>query len=675
MSYQNKRAKSKPEPKFSLGLLAPVIALLAIIPLITFMHDYDTHLGEFEWYTSYTEAVDFFLYYKMVWIIIACVYMLFCMVYLFFAEEKKPIWIKNLIPMAVYCGISLISAIASKHSYFSFHGIYEQFESVWVLIGYGIMVYYTFFIMHTESALKRTMNWFVAGITVMAALGLTQVFKHDFFRTSFGQSLMTPSSYDGGPLTFNFELGRPYLTLYNPNYVGFYAALVIPVLAALIFAVKKAWHRVGYAALIVSMLLILFASQSRAGIVALAVSFVIMFLCMRKVFIKNWKILAAAIVAVVAAFFAINAMNGNVLTDRLMNMFKTETEYHALKEIQTNDDNITVVYQSAERQAQEGDPTKEDSLVFHVTQDEAGNDVFKLTDGTGAEVPFSLNEDGVNYTINDARFPFTFCSSRSDTFNGFIVVIEGNNWYFTNLMKENDTTYYCMGGASALMKLAKIKDSDKIPYLESHYRLANMRGYIWARTIPLLKKYFFLGSGPDTFIIAFPNDDLVGMYNSGHVNEIITKPHCMYLQVGVQTGVISLIALLVFFGWYLISSLAIYWKNDYSTYSAFIGVSIFVSVIGYLILGLTNDSCVALSPIFYTLLGIGLGINHKLKLEAKETPKPAAAAASKKETKVSPKAEEKTTVKAESSAATVTEKTADKPANTKKSQRKKKKKR
>ena len=162
-----------------------------------------------------------------------------------------------------------------------------------------------------------------------------------------------------------------------------------------------------------------------------------------------------------------------------------------------------------------------------------------------------------------------------------------------------------------MMKLAKITES--IPYLDKHYKLANMRGYIWDRTIPLLKKYFFLGSGPDTFIIAFPNNDLVGMYNSGHTNELITKPHCMYLQVGVQTGVPSLIALLVFFGWYLIDSLRIYWRCHYSEYMTYLGVGIFAAVIGYLILSLTNDSCVALSPIFYTLIGIGLGINHKIR--------------------------------------------------------------
>lgn len=615
MSYnKNKRKQTPDKRKYPLGLLLPIIALLAVIPLITFMHSYNTQLSQFEWYTSLEETIDFFLYYKMVWIIIACVYIIFCLFYLYFVAEQKLLWIKQLIPIAVYCGISLISAIASEYSYFSFHGIYEQFEPVWILIGYGIMVYYAFHIMHDEAAVKQTMNWFLIGVGVMAALGLSQVFKADFFRTSLGQSLITPSTYDGGELQFNFELGRPYMSLYNPNYIGFYVALTIPVILTLLFAVKKLWSRIGCAVLLVALLLILFASQSRAGILALVASLFIMLLCMRRIFIKNWKVGLGGIVVVIAAFFLINAMNQNVLLNRLQGMFSSEPEYYTLREIQTNDDNVTIVYQTQERsQAENGKLTDADSLVFTVTQDSNGNDIFDLQDGTGEAVAFSLSEDNVTYTISDPRFPFTFSSVRDDSFSGFVVTIDGNPWYLSNLMKSGDSSYYCRGGAGAMMKLATITES--IPYLDNHYKLANMRGWIWNRTIPLLKKYFFLGSGPDTFIIAFPNSDLVGLYNSGHINEIITKPHCMYLQIGVQTGVISLVALLIFFGWYLVDSLRLYWKCHYSEYMTLVGVGIFAAVIGYLILGLTNDSCVALSPIFYTLLGIGLGINHKIRTD------------------------------------------------------------
>ena len=323
---------------------------------------------------------------------------------------------------------------------------------------------------------------------------------------------------------------------------------------------------------------------------------------MRKVFIKNIKIVIIAVILFIIAFIGINVANQGILINRLKTMFNSEAEYHPLSEITTNKDNVSIIYNN-------------NTLVFKCSQDSNGNDIFELSDKAGNKISYSLNEDKSAYVIDDERFPFSFTSVRSDTFNGFQVTIDDKQWYFTNMMKDNDTSYYGMSNG-AIMKYTKQDTS--ISFLEKHYHFANMRGYIWARTIPLLKKYFFLGSGPDTFIIAFPNNDAVGLYNSGHTNEIITKPHCMFLQIGVQTGVISLIALLVFFIWYLVSSLKLYWKHDFNGYMPKIGVSIFVAVIGYLIIALTNDSSIAVAPIFYALIGMGLGINYKLKNDKEE---------------------------------------------------------
>ena len=618
--YYNDNNKKKPkqssntEKKYPIGLLLPVIAILAVIPLVTFLHQYNTNLTQFDWYTSVSDGIDFFLYNKMICFIIACCCMIFCLIYMIVAEEQKAVWIKNLIPLAIYCVLTFISALASKYKYFSLHGIHEQFYPVWALMGYCLVVYYCFFVFRTENAVRRTMKWFVAGITVMTLLGLSQTFNHDFFQSSLGQKLITPSSYKGGPLAFNFEPGRPYLSVYNPNYVGFYVALVVPVLVALIFTSKILWHRIGYGLLIVSLLLILFASQSRAGIIALIFAFLVMLLCMRKVFIKNWKITVAAIGVFIIAFIVINVMNQNILIDRMKSMFTTKQEEHPLESIITGDDAVTITYNG-------------EKLAFSVTQNENGDDVFTLTDGNGKNIGYKLNDEKTEYAVDDDRFPFTFVSVRADSLNGFVVYINGDKtvpWYFTNLMKKNDSSYYVVGGSGAMFKLTRQEKS--IPFLENHYHFANMRGYIWSRTIPLLKKYFFLGSGPDTFVIAYPNNDLVGAYNSGHQGELITKPHCMLLQIAVQTGVPSLIAFLVFIIWYLISSLRLYWNMNYEEYLPKIGVAIFVAAIAYLILALTNDSCIATSPIFYALLGMGLGINYKLKKDKKETVKPKTAA-------------------------------------------------
>lgn len=600
MAGYNKNNKNPSEKEFSFFLVFPIIAVLAIIPLIMRHYSYNTGLKQYEWYSGPESTSDFFLYFKSVAIIIVAVFMIFCVIYMVFGEERRFAWDKKLIPLAVYAALSFISAFTSVNPHYSFSGIYEQFEPVWVLLSYFVIVYYSFFVLQDEKAVKCTIRWFMAGISVMVALGLSQVFSHDFLRTELGKKIIWPDA-DGG-LEFKFELGRSYLTLYNPNYVGFYATLIVPLLVALVFTTKKLWHRIGYAFLAASLVLILFSSQSRAGVITIIFSLLLMLLCMRKVFIRNWKITVAAIAVFVVAFIGINVMNQNILVNRMKSMFAMEDEVHPLKSILTNDDDVTINYNDS-------------SLIFKVTQDEDNNDIFNLEDGDGNVVDFALSEDGASYTINDSRFPFTFSSIRAESFYGFMVTIDGQPWYFSNLMKANSRTYYALGGAMSLMKLTEQETS--LDFLEKHYHFANGRGYIWARTLTLLKKYFFLGSGPDTFIIAFPNNDLVGLYNSWHQNELVTKPHCLYLQTAVQTGVPSLVALLAFFFWYLADSLRLYWKHSYEGYLPKVGVAIFVSSIGYMILALTNDSCVATAPVFFAMIGMGLGINHKLRKDLK----------------------------------------------------------
>jgi len=123
------------------------------------------------------------------------------------------------------------------------------------------------------------------------------------------------------------------------------------------------------------------------------------------------------------------------------------------------------------------------------------------------------------------------------------------------------------------------------------------------------------GSGPDTFTLIFPQDDYIGLENNGFKGSIVSKPHNLFLQIGIQTGVISLIAFLVLYLIYFIQSIRLYVKNKFESYSAQIGVGIFLATIGYMIGGITNDSTITVSPIFWILLGIGFAMNQKIKEE------------------------------------------------------------
>lgn len=607
------RARSqKKEKKYSLPYLFPLIAVLAIIPEVVHLYVYDTGLGKYEWYQGPTSGVwDFFLHAKMILLYVTCAFMVFIMLYMVLSEEIKLIWDRQLIPVLIYGGVCVVSALASVDRHYSFFGIYSQFEPVWILLGYILILYYAFFHLNTESAVRRIMPWFIAGMVVVSIIGLAQASNHDLLKyKSFQQFVISDPSLIGH-VAFNFEPGRVYASFFNPNYVGFYVVLTIPVILALLMHTKRWDFRLGYGILAVIHLYLLYASQSRAGILVLCVTFFIMLLCMRSVFFKNWKLTITIIAVAVAAFIGMNVVNNNVLLDRVKSMFDMQKETYALERIETDQD-VAITYQG-------------NTLHVTVTPDQEENLQFHFKDQDGKEVEHTPGTDGVLGTIDDSRFPFSFQQVRNEWLTGFQIdipkteIVDGQeqttqrSWFFTNEMNGSDKSYYVQGYGSALFKMKKQTKGPK--FLEDRYHLANMRGYIWAKTVPLLKKYFFLGSGPDTFVIAFPNDDLVGLWNSGHDKETVTKPHCMYLQIGVQTGVPSLIAFLVYFIWYIISSLRLYWRQSYDSYLSKLGLAALISVMGYLIVGLTNDSCVAVAPVFFAIAGMGLGINYRLKRE------------------------------------------------------------
>lgn len=280
----------------SYWLQAPLIAIVAIIPLIVYYHVYDTGLGGYEWFGGSDAQVDFYLYCKMFLLLIACGYMVLVLLFQHFFEDHKMIWDKRFIPLIIYAVLTILSTFFSISKYHSLHGIYQQFESIWVLLGYCVTAYYTFYLLRTEEAVRRLLLWFGIGAAVMAVLGMTQMLGVDFLQTKLGKILITPSGYDIKNLAFNIEKGRTYLTLENPNYVGSYVALLLPILLGLMPAADKLWKRAVCGGLSVLLLIILFASQSRGGIVALAAAAVVACVLLRGILVKHWKISVGVLV-------------------------------------------------------------------------------------------------------------------------------------------------------------------------------------------------------------------------------------------------------------------------------------------------------------------------------------------------------------------------------------------
>ncbi|MBQ3783046.1 MAG: O-antigen ligase family protein [Lachnospiraceae bacterium] len=575
--------------------------ILGILPLITKCKSYNIGLETFDWFSGTKSSIDVFLYYKQFFFAGILAIMVFAMIYSLCMEELTFEFHPIFVPLWVYAGCSLLSTLISSYRDFGFSGIFEQFENVFCLIGYVAVVFFVYFYIKTDKDIHILINVLAVGALVIGVIGMFQGFKLDFFRSDLGKSLIASSDVPAEILTFSFDLGRAYVTLYNPNYVGVYCILLIPLFAVMVAFARNYKERILYIADVVTLLISMFAAQFKAGIVSLGVVVLIAVVLLRKILLKKWFLVLPAILVAVGMFVLVDNVNEHVYSTSIQQAFKVEKyPQAALSDIKLGKKSVDFTY---------------NDVTYTVTCDilsanEDGSVItygnFAATKKDGTIMNLIAGEDGIT-RFEDAGLASVYMFNSGSYY--WIMTVDGYNWNF--VQREDGVKYFNYYG-----KETTIEKADSAVF-DGYEGFASKRGYIWEKTIPLLKKYLFLGSGADTFIIEFPQHDYVDAHNAGYDNQLISKPHCWYLQVGVQTGVISMIAIIVFYLMYFGQSVVLYSKKIYDSYMAKVGVAIFLGTIGYMIAGLTNDSSITVAPIFWTVIGIGVSINIMVSKEVK----------------------------------------------------------
>lgn len=243
------------------------------------------------------------------------------------------------------------------------------------------------------------------------------------------------------------------------------------------------------------------------------------------------------------------------------------------------------------------------------------NEIVVYTDKT----QLHINWDGNKLVVTDEKGAIVNCTHQAwggvqltdVQFNDYLI---GTAEDRLRLQKGNRVINFALTdkGIRFVDIRGKVYEAQNIPSwgFENREQIGSGRGYIWSRTIPMLKDTVVVGHGPDTYTIYFPQHDFVGKFKyllSGDI--IVDKPHNMYLQTAVNTGILSLIALFVLFIGYIISSIGLYRKSEYDNFYAVAGFAIFVALLGYMGTGFFNDSIVSVAPVFWGLLGMGIACN------------------------------------------------------------------
>ena len=582
------------------------LCLLAIVPLLVMGHRYSTGLGAYAWFGA-EEQVDFFYYYKM-WatVIIAAIMLVMLIVHIWSGKKllkfAKKDWIQ-FVPLAGYLVLSLISTMVSKYSTVGYHGGYEQFECIWAVLGYGIIAFYAFCFVTDERASVYVLRSVAACAGIVGLIGSFQAVGKDFFKTGFMTKLLSASV--GSEINFTFEANRTYSTLYNPNYVGVFCVLLIPVMISMVISAKKVWEKIVYGVVTVLLAVSLVGCQSKTGIIMLAGILVIMALFYRKMIFANKKVGIPVILIVLAIFVGLVSWRGEALVSALQNLFtmqKTETVgWDAMK---TSNENVGLCY---------------NGHWFYLSLNLGSYDSSGLllaVDENGTSLTVEETEQGkVNVYSADGTIalPVQYGYMTQEDL-GFVVNYGGQ---FAFIYKDGAYLYY---GGENKMESIDTQKIEKAGGLEGYEMLFSKRGYIWELTLPLLKDRIFLGSGQDSFTLIYPNDDFAGKSKYGYYGQIITKPHNLYLQMACQDGVIAMLLCVFVWIFYLIQAARNQWKADNRPVAS---VGIMIGVLGYILMGFLNDSTIAVAPIFWLLLGLGIRQNYDMEKARKEEVKEA----------------------------------------------------
>lgn len=665
----NKKALTKKDYYYK---IIPLALILLIIPCIVFLKTIKVD-GIALYFSSTGEKYrDFFNYYKSVWLIIFTVLSIgFCAIYAKINNIKLT-FPKIFIPLLVYYVFVFLSSSFSKYHEQAFWGFNDRFEGFFVISCYVLTCLMAAIFVTYEKDIKILFGALIVCGFFIGIIGIFQYWGADLFQTSFGKRLILPEADHNlmDILDFKFPKQYIYSTLYNPNYVGSFFAMLLPVSIILAVLSKRIPNKILFCIFSCISFINLIGSLSKTGYIAGIIAIVFLIILLNKYFLKAWRTVLVLFISFSVLLIWMNNISGGTILPNVklfsnitsqfsakqinavnlddskvqtqpvkLSSLKLESSSNQIKaqnlQLQTSSSTQSLNAQTQELQSSqsqlkpmliESNAAQSNASSSHtskpnITDFKIDKNTFKIFMGSNVvNIVFDEqtstcsfkdnygNELKVqNITENKIKFLDPRYNLLTIEFNGNYLKVVSHNTTFHIYISPEEKVFKFI---DQLGNPTDISIPESIGF-KGYEKWASQRGYIWSRSLPLLKDTLFLGHGPDTFAIFFPQTE----YNAklkffGTPYIMVDKPHNMYIQIAINTGVISLIAFLVFILWFIINSFKLYFKPQCINTYYIAGVSCTTAVVGYLVAGLANDSIIGVSAVFWILLGLGIACNR-----------------------------------------------------------------
>lgn len=592
--------------------LLPLMFIITLLPLIVYLKVIPLTGASYDFWNGAKDNLDFFSYYKGVWLLIATGFTLFVYLLRLFQSDSKLIK-KDLriyyFAVGVYVLFVIGSTIFSMYPGIALSGFPDRYEGVYVLVAYILVFFFTTSFVSNEKHIKLMLSSLIIGAIAIGTIGLFQYLGYDIWKSDFGKSLILPSQYKNmaDKLQFQFVKHTIYVTLYHTDYVGSYMAMLFPLSFSMLVLTKNKGFKLFMSFITVLMAVNWLGSNSRAGMVGGVLALIVFLILINKLIIRYWKHFGAGIVIAVVVFFGLNQISHGYLGTRINSLVTDAKSIIGSKENSTVNMSSIPLKDIQIKGKQGTVVTSTDTLSFTFN-----NNQLTFADGNNRPLVSSYNMTDGKITLQDPKYKdYALVTGKM----GNDTVLKVDKGDIKLLFELKQSGIFLIDNKGRVVDLKPVQAWG----FKGNERIGSSRGYIWSRSLPLLKNTLFLGYGPDTFAAYFPQNDIMGkMYAYyGDMWQIVDKPHDLYLQIALNTGVISLLAILVLLGLYIVKSIRIFILTSYDDFLSQAGISVFVAIVGYLGAAFFNDSIVSVAPVFWILLGLGVSINHMITIREK----------------------------------------------------------